>query len=224
MRHFSSILLLTMSIASVHARPVFTIQPLSVTERQYLINNKMWHEACPVSLDQLRAVHVSYHDFEGKTHHDGLVVVIEQLAQPTLEIFKHFYITHFPMNKVGLGTNLQDVPIASVPMSSSYNCRKIRGADRWSLHAYGAAIDINPIQNPYLGIKDDVSGLVSVVPARGVSYLNRSNLRPGMVEPFVDMIKNYGFTHWGGHWNTPIDYQHFQTTREQAREYARTAR
>lgn len=224
MRNVLFSIVAAISVITLQAEPVFNIQSLSDAERQYLIDNKMWHEGCPVSLDQLRAVHVSYHDFDGKPHNDGLVVVIDQLAQPTLDIFRYFFLVRFPMNKVGLGTNIHDAPIASVPMSSSYNCRSIRGAGKWSLHAYGAAIDINPIQNPYLGITDSAAGIVTVSPPDGVQYLNRNNIRPGMIEPFVEMVQRYGFSVWGGRWNTPIDYQHFQATREQAEEYAKTAR
>ncbi|WP_341747881.1 M15 family metallopeptidase [Candidatus Tisiphia endosymbiont of Dascillus cervinus] len=83
-----------------------------------------------------------------------------------------------------------------------------------SIHSYGLAIDINPIQNPYLSIPSDINqtGSVAVEPAAGSSYLNRTNIRPGMSEVIIDLFAKNGFSVWGGKWNTPIDWQHFQTS------------
>ncbi|NND35346.1 MAG: M15 family metallopeptidase, partial [Saprospiraceae bacterium] len=80
--------------------------------------------------------------------------------------------------------------------------------DRWSSHAYGAAIDINPGQNPYV-LNPDQSDF-KVFPSGGERFLDRGNIRIGMVEPIVHIFKKHGFTEWGGEWESPLDYHHFQ--------------
>ncbi len=79
------------------------------------------------------------------------------------------------------------------------------------------AIDINPIQNPYL--KPSSEG-AKVLPPMGSFYINRDNIRAGMVEPIKEIFLNNGFTLWGGNWNDPIDWMHFQVTREAAEKLA----
>jgi hypothetical protein len=104
--------------------------------------------------------------------------------------------------------------------TSSFNDREISGGERISLHAYGLAIDINPIQNPSL--KRNGDGSIRVSPPGGSQFLNRSEDRPGkakregMAESMIDIFANHGFLIWGGYWDDPIDYQHFQVSRRMA--------
>jgi hypothetical protein len=111
--------------------------------------------------------------------------------------------------------------------TSSFNDRNISGSDKISLHAYGAAIDINPRQNPYI-ISDGKE--VVVKPALGADYVQRPAANPAMAEHAVAIFARHGFVIWGGAWTNPKDYQHFQLDRgiaeklvelpvEQASEY-----
>jgi hypothetical protein len=99
--------------------------------------------------------------------------------------------------------------------TSAFNGRAITGGSAWSLHAYGAALDLNPLQNPYIDISED--GKTQISPPGSAHYsVNRSEnrpnkaKRPGMAEDVVDLFARHGFFVWGGDWNYPIDYQHFQ--------------
>lgn len=92
--------------------------------------------------------------------------------------------------------------------SSCFNFRKIAGTDKLSLHAYGLAIDINPMQNPFIQNS-------KISPANGKDFIDRSKIKAGMVEPVVEVFYKYGFTEWGGNWQEPIDYHHFQVPRQQ---------
>jgi hypothetical protein len=90
--------------------------------------------------------------------------------------------------------------------TSGFNCRFVSGTRRWSMHAYGKAIDVNPVENPY------VSG-ARVQPPAGRAYLDRSNVRPGMAVPggiLVRSLATVGWK-WGGRWRGTPDYQHFST-------------
>jgi hypothetical protein len=77
------------------------------------------------------------------------------------------------------------------------------GPKSWSQHAYGDAIDINPIENPYIdGGK--------VIPSSGAAYTDRSNVRPGMATSDSALVRAFRSVGWG--WGASFqDYQHFST-------------
>jgi hypothetical protein len=89
--------------------------------------------------------------------------------------------------------------------SVGFNFRNIAGTNTLSRHAMGVAIDINPIQNPYM------RG-TTIWPAAGEPYLNRSYIRQGMIFPGCPVYNAFtsrGWI-WGGHWRSPRDYHHFE--------------
>jgi hypothetical protein len=90
--------------------------------------------------------------------------------------------------------------------TSGFNCRYVAGTTRWSAHAYGLAIDVNTVENPYL-----VAG--SVLPPAGTAFLDRAVHRPGMAVPGGDLVTAFASVgwQWGGRWASP-DYQHFSKT------------
>jgi hypothetical protein len=75
------------------------------------------------------------------------------------------------------------------------------------MHAYGEAIDINTVENPY------VIGN-SVLPPSGRAYMNRSRVRPGMAVEGGVLVRAFSRVGWGwgGRWSGTKDYQHFSTT------------
>ncbi len=86
-------------------------------------------------------------------------------------------------------------------------CRATRGGSRWSEHAHGLAVDINPFQNPYRRGDGVIPGLAS-------TYLDRSDLRPGMIvagDGVVEAFAGIGWG-WGGNWREPVDHMHFSAT------------
>ena len=104
--------------------------------------------------------------------------------------------------------------------TSGHNYRQVANSKRLSLHAYGTAIDLNPLINPYVLVPCGTGdGFVEVQPAAGIKYLNRrenrlgKENRQGLAEEVIDVFARNGFYWWGGYWNCPIDYQHFQVSR-----------
>jgi hypothetical protein len=90
--------------------------------------------------------------------------------------------------------------------TSAYNCRDIPGTGRWSQHAFGRAIDLNPLLNPY------IDGTGAFQPTNAAPYLDRNRTDPGLLhagDPVVRVFTDRGWR-WGGSWRTPIDYQHFE--------------
>jgi len=91
--------------------------------------------------------------------------------------------------------------------TSGFNCRTVEGSSSWSEHAYGRAIDINPIQNP--AVQD---GLVT--PSAGSRYLDRSRRREGLIRAEGAVVRAFASIGWGwgGYWTSFKDYQHFSAT------------
>ena len=195
----------------------FNIKEIPSTIVKQMKHKNVWQSDCPVSIKQLRLVEISHLNFEGNTQ-SGEIIVLDKLAPSVLKIFQELMIIKFPIHSAYLIDKYDgdDEKSMVANNSSSFNFRKIAGSTKLSMHAYGLAIDINPVQNPYIEIKND--GFAQVHPKSGIDFLNRSNLRPGMVESIVPIFKKYGFSEWGGNWNKPIDYHHFQIPQSQVNE------
>lgn len=212
-----------MVLISFSAVNCFVSEPVSVELQKELIEKNVWKPECPVPFERLRVVTVSYIDFEGNEHADGEILVLDLVADSMLAIFKELHFLRFPIAKIELISkyNGDDAASLAANNTSAFCYRKITGGSDLSLHGLGLAIDVNPIQNPYLGFGGPTgtkyTGIVSVLPAHGVDYLNRAFLRPGMVEPVVGIFAKHGFSDWGGSWtHGRIDYQHFAVPKDQA--------
>ena len=167
-----------------------------------------WHPGCPVPPRELRALHLSYVGFDG-TAHVGQIIVSASVARQVIEVFAVLYRARFPIARM----EPVDVLHGSDPRSmaadntSGFNCRRAvaPGPPQWSMHAYGLAIDVNTVQNPY------IEPGAGVQPPAGAPYVNRSDIRPGMAYPggiLVSAFSSIGWG-WGGYWAGSPDYQHF---------------
>jgi poly-gamma-glutamate synthesis protein (capsule biosynthesis protein) len=156
--------------------------------------------------DELRLLHVTHWDFEGRQK-QGELVVAAGVAEDVLKVFQEIYLAEFPIAKLRLIDDYAGNDDASMAdnNSSGYNCRLIAGTTRPSKHASGLAIDINPLQNPYV-----IGGVV--YPEAANAYVARQPAGPGMLlddGPVVRAFASVGWT-WGGHWAEPRDYHHFE--------------
>jgi hypothetical protein len=183
----------------------------------------------PLTCERLKLVNFSYVDFEGKIKTNGRIMVLDAISQQVLELFNELKNIRFPVERAELIDVYNGDDDASMDNNntSAFNDRNIAGSDKLSLHAYGAAIDINPRQNPNISRQGEE---VVVKPALGSDYVQRSAPHPGMAERAVPIFARHGFVIWGGVWQNPKDYQHFQVDRkiaeklvtlaaDQAREY-----
>ncbi|BBY16057.1 hypothetical protein MLIT_16490 [Mycolicibacterium litorale] len=129
--------------------------------------------------------------------------------EPVIDVFAQLYRLGYPIAKM---RTVDHYPGAEDELSmrdnntSAFNCRGIPGSQSWSYHAYGRAIDLNPLLNPYIGR----SGAVE--PANAGPYADRTRTDPGILhagDPAVLAFTGRGWA-WGGDWRTPKDYQHFE--------------
>jgi hypothetical protein len=166
-----------------------------------------WHEGCPVGLDQLAYLRLSYWGFD-QVPHQGELIVNKKLAAEVVGIFKALYAKRFPIERMQLMDVFKgnDDAAMAVNNTSAFNCRDITNQPgKFSLHSYGVAVDINTLINPY--VKGDL-----VLPEGGRKYQDRTRQVPGMIvrDGFVyNMFIRKGW-HWGGDWETRQDYQHFE--------------
>lgn len=166
-----------------------------------------WRPGCPVVLADLRLVRLTYFGFDGVTHR-GELMTHKDVAPAIVRVFRHLYAARFPIRKmvrIDAYGGSDDASMAD-DNTSMFNCRKAWGSTKWSVHAYGKAIDVNTVENPYLPGKQ-------VLPSAGASYVDRGNVRPGMVvsgDVVVRAFQAEGFR-WGGNWKSGTDYQHFET-------------
>jgi hypothetical protein len=201
--------LLAMPLAALAAGT--SIQPLPAPVKTEL-SGRYWHAGCPVQLSQLRLLTVTHWGFDGAAH-TGQLVVNRDAAAPLARAFQKLYELHFPIRHLQLDDAYG--PAGSQPadgdISGSFECRQAvpspctggSGTGHWSNHAYGLAVDLNPVENPYVGC-----GATRERSSR--PYLDRTRIRPGMVTPaVVKAFASIGWG-WGGSWSgSTKDYMHF---------------
>ena len=196
-----------------------TIATVSADLCGEMIRHKTLTGKGPVSCSRLALIKFSYVGFDNATYSDGEIIVLDAAAQNVAAIFDTLLDRRFPIAKAHLMNHYDgDDDAADVDNNtSSFNDRVVAGTNTLSLHAYGLAIDLNPVQNPFIQIK---AGKREVSPDEGKQYLDRKAPKPGMAETVIDIFADNGFSIWGGDWHSPIDYQHFQVSRTFAQQLA----
>jgi hypothetical protein len=187
--------------------PPFTHAVSRVTPAQLPYS---WHPGCPVAPARLRRLRVAYWSFDGRAHTGALVVNADAVSD-LVHVFTRLYAARFPIRRMRSidAYHGRDEPSLEADNTAAFNCRYAvaPGPKRWSVHAFGRAIDVNPVENPYLE-----GGRVH--PRRGRGFLDRSRLRPGMAVRgglLVRAFAGVGWA-WGGRWAGSPDYQHFSAT------------
>lgn len=163
---------------------------------------------CPVVSSDLRLLQLTHLGFDGRVRTSELVVHRDH-AKSVVEVFRRLYDARFPVERMVTvdAYGGDDGRSMAANNTSAYNCRAVAGGSGWSEHAYGAALDINPVQNPY------VRG-TTVEPEAGRAYLDRSRVRTGMVVDGDVVVRAFAAVGWGwgGDFRTLKDYQHFSAS------------
>src|SRR4051812_19295735 len=202
------------STTSSGAEPTAAAQPhfafgahkLSPAQRKR-VTGVSWHRGCPVGLRRLRYLRIAFHGFDGRVH-SGEMIANRSAVRPLRRAFAALFRSSFPIRRMRLVDDYGGSDYRSIEAdnTSAFNCRRATGQSRWSEHAYGLALDINPIENPYVS-----NGRTSHRASR--PYLDRSRHRRGMAYPggaLVRAFEQVGWG-WGGDWSNPTDYQHFSS-------------
>jgi hypothetical protein len=208
-------LLLAVPLAVVAIHPfVSDIKPLTPAVQSELRGRGYFRDICPVPLSGLRLLTVYYFGFDKQTHR-GQLVVSAKWAPKLAIVFRKLYTLRFPIRHMHLSSmyGSPDKRPKDGDVTGSFSCRQSvpspctggTKSGHWSMHAYGEAIDLNPVENPYVGC-----GMTRDKTA--LSYLDRSRMRPGMVTPaVVAAFASIGWG-WGGTWSgSTKDYMHFSS-------------
>jgi D-alanyl-D-alanine carboxypeptidase len=167
-----------------------------------------WRRGCPVALRDLRVLTMSHWGFDG-TVRTGRLIAHEDVAQELVEVFHNLYDARLPIRRMvpvdAYGAS--DFRSIEADNTSAFNCRYVEGTTRWSEHAYGRAIDVNPLENPYVS-----GGRTSHVASR--PYVDRARRRPGMAFEGGALVRAFDRIGWGwgGRWTSVKDYQHFSAS------------
>jgi D-alanyl-D-alanine carboxypeptidase len=188
---------------TARAEPVFRTAPVTAARL-----GSSHRAGCPVRVADLRLVTVTHLRPDGSTAR-GELVVHRDAAAAVVQVFRSLLAARFPLASVRTveAYGSDDARSMAANNTSAYNCRRTTGGTGWSEHAYGRALDLNPVQNPY------VRG-TTVLPAAGRPYLDRTRSRPGMVlagGPVVRAFASVGWK-WGGSFTSLKDYQHFSAS------------
>ena len=191
-------------VAVPPALPPFTARVERVTAAQLPYT---WRPGCPVAPAQLRRIVLRYVGFDGAAHL-GRIVVNERVTGDVVGVFRELYRARFPirrMRPVDAYRGDDDRSMAA-DNTSGFNCRAAvaPGPKSWSVHAYGEAVDVNTVENPYIQ-----SGRVT--PPNATRFADRSRVRRGMALDGGVLVRAFARIGWGwgGRWSGSPDYQHF---------------
>lgn len=192
-------------------REFFSCNKLDETVKSR-IYGKSYKENRYVAFDDLRHIKVRYYGFDGKVK-DGELIVNQAIAEDIIEIFYDLYCHKYPLQEVSLidKYDADDERSMAANNTSCFNYRVIAGSDRLSNHAYGLAIDINPRINPCI-TGSHAEAEKDTVYAQRDEEKCRGKYRKYMIHKgdyIYRLFQKHGFT-WGGDWNSPRDYQHFE--------------
>ncbi len=178
------------------------------------MRGRTWQPGCPAPLREQRLLSLGYWGFDGQAH-QGPMVVNQAVASRVVSVFRQLFQARFPIQEMHLAVQYlpgHDDPNDTRNYTDGFNCRPVVTARgplaSWSQHAYGLAIDINPIQNPYVA----ADGYVRNLHAR--RFRDRSLRLPGMIHPGDVAVRAFAAIgwKWGGDWNGHKDYMHFSAT------------
>ncbi|MBD8915359.1 MAG: M15 family peptidase [Pseudobutyrivibrio sp.] len=201
----------------------FTSSELTEVQKEAM-NGKSYIENPDISYDDLRYIKVLHYNFRHQIQ-VGELIVNQAIAEDCRQIFMELFQEEYEINSMYLidryyekdqARNGEQVDISSIndDNTSAFHYRKIAGTEVLSNHAYGMAIDINPLENPYVK-EADLQQTVASPYKDYNSYKDRTAQRAHMIskdDACYRIFKAHGFQ-WGGEWNGNKDYQHFEKDR-----------
>ena len=195
--------------------------------KEYKIHNKI----CDKYLNRYSVIRdIEYYDFNGNVLKNGTIIVLDVLVEDVIEIFNELKKIKFPIEPIDpkMGrfktttlflTKIQDNEEFANSFTGGYSCRFVLNTKTLSMHSYGVAIDLNFLHNPCVVINEEKQKITTILPKAGIMYLNRKKTRPKKVygygkidDKIVQLFFKHGFDVWGGNWDSPIDFQHFQVS------------
>lgn len=193
----------------------FTVNRISEEIAGY-ITGKSYTPNDHIELDDLRYLRILHYNYDHEIQ-VGELIVNEKIAQDCKNVFLELFSQEYEIESMYLiekywtGDSVDsDTNSIEHNNTSAFNYRVVPGTKKLSNHAAGFAIDINPLQNPYVKYKSD--GSFDKYYKNMEDYIDRTSGKAHMItheDICYQIFTKYGFT-WGGDWNSSKDYQHFE--------------
>lgn len=184
------------------------VDPIYEARKARMIAAGSWNTNCSVAFDDLRLVRLSYWGFDDQSH-TGELVLNADAVDAVVAAMRQIYQARFPIRRMVTVEEYgaDDETSMRADNTSAYNGRFVEGTTTCSQHAYGRAIDINPLENPM--VKDG-----RVYPATAGDYVDRNQDVTGMIQPGDVVVRAFADVGWpwGGDWHSLKDWQHFSAT------------
>ena len=171
-----------------------------------------------IQLEELRYIKLIHWNYDGQTQ-VGELIVNAAIEADIIDIFMQFYMSGYQVKSMRLIDDFwqgdgdsSDFESIDNNNTSAFCYRNVTGSSNLSNHAYGLAIDLNPLENPYVRIDGDGYGTSAHANAQAFNNNRSSAEMPHVIDHedlAYQLFIQHGFT-WGGDWNNPKDYQHFQ--------------
>ena len=206
------ILYVMLCVTAVYAKYSATIKPINEYTKQRMIEGKTWRKNCPVDTDDLRYIRLKHRNFY-RSERMGEIIVHKDVAAEVVEIFRELYEIGYPIRQMRLVSDFRGSDYRSIEAdnTSAFNCRQVStGGKKWSKHAYGKAIDINPIENPFVNKRGHIAHTESYKYKKRL-HKNSSFADKAMLikkDKAIKIFEKYGWK-WGGDFSPYKDYQHF---------------
>jgi hypothetical protein len=189
----------------VNFKELFEKSSISEKVKQRIYGSS-WKKGAPIGINDLSYLTVTYYGFDDKPHL-GELIVNKSVASEVLDIFKELYKEKYPINKMKLIDDYEAIDEKSMEddNSSAFCYREVTDSTKISKHGYGLAIDINPLENPY--VKGNI-----ILPDSSKEFLDREKVRKGIIikeDACYKAFTKRGWS-WGGNWASLKDYQHFE--------------
>lgn len=198
----------TPATTTTTAPPAFTAAMQEIDDAIAALMTASWRPGCPVGLDELRLLTLGHWGFDGAVHR-GELVVHRDVADGVVGVFRQLFDARFPIERMELVDVYggDDDRSTMANNTSAFNCRRTTSGTRWSEHAFGTAVDINPVQNPYVS-----NG--QVLDPEAARYVDRGVHDPGTIHDGDVVVQAFAAIGWGwgGHWSSVRDYQHFSAS------------
>jgi len=184
-----------------------TISPIKSTIKHKMIQGHSYKRGCPVGLKNLRYIELIHKDFNDRDK-KGVLIVHHSVTKDIVNIFRELYAIKYPIKKMRLVSNYKAKDWVSIEAdnTSAFNCRSVGGTHRWSRHSFGKAIDINPIENPYISRSGYISHKASLKYKKRAKKKHKAMILQN--DKITKIFKKYGWQ-WGGNFKGEKDYQHF---------------
>jgi len=207
------VFILTILVATLSGQEFKCIvSSITSSVKNRMLSGGSWHKGCPVGLDELKLLRISYFDFNGKVK-VGEMVVNGAISKRVCIAFKGLYDLRYPIKQMRLVSDFKAKDDASMRANntSAFNCRLMTNSlTKWSNHSYGLAIDLNPLQNPYVAhgvVLPEIATKYKERIHKSTKAQDRAKLVRG--DDAIAIFKSLGFK-WGGDYKSLKDYQHFE--------------